>query len=278
MSGVPLSPTAVPQVVLPIDEVPAQAVETKPPQVLRFHLSERLLHWSIAVPFMTCFTSAAVLALFFGRDNPGIPRQVFAITHRVSGIALIVLPLLTAWRHQRDYRVHLDNIRQAWTWVLDDVKWLFLMGAAAISKRIQLPEQGKFNAAEKLNFMMVMCTYPLFILTGVQLLFPGIHFLGWVLHVVLALLAAPLMLGHIYMALINPGTRIGLTGMVTGYVDRRWAQHHYTRWYRTNFTSPPPPSSALSSADTSPATSEHGREAEPRSARAGTQLLHASAE
>ena len=34
------------------------------------------------------------------------------------------------------------------------------------------------------------------------------------------------------MALINRSTRPALEGMLTGYVDRAWAKHHYRRWYR----------------------------------------------
>ena len=34
------------------------------------------------------------------------------------------------------------------------------------------------------------------------------------------------------MAVINPATRKGLEGMITGFVDRQWAKHHYRRWYR----------------------------------------------
>jgi hypothetical protein len=51
----------------------------------------------------------------------------------------------------------------------------------------------------------------------------------------MALIATPLMLGHVYMALINPDTRVGLSGMLSGYVDRHWARHHYRSWYRENF-------------------------------------------
>ena len=34
------------------------------------------------------------------------------------------------------------------------------------------------------------------------------------------------------MALINPSSRKGLNGMITGHVDREWGKHHYRRWYR----------------------------------------------
>jgi hypothetical protein len=111
------------------------------------------------------------------------------------------------------------------------------MGLATVNKKIKLPDQGKFNAAEKLNFMMVMCTWPMFAITGVLIWLPGIAFASWMVHFALALIAAPLMMGHIFMATVNPSTRIGLSGMISGFVDRDWAMHHYTRWYRENFGS-----------------------------------------
>ena len=40
----------------------------------------------------------------------------------------------------------------------------------------------------------------------------------------MALIATPLLMGHKFMALVNPETRIGLSGMFTGFVDRQWAQ------------------------------------------------------
>jgi formate dehydrogenase subunit gamma len=204
-------------------------------RILRFRKSERVLHWSIALPFMVCFASGFILMAFFNLHSEGVSRSIFAWLHRIAGACLILFPLMTALRSRRDYRIHLYNIKQAWTWVIDDVKWLALMGAAAVSRRIMLPEQGKFNAAEKLNFMMVMSTYPVFIVTGILLWLPGTQFLSWIIHVAAAFIVAPLMIGHIYMALINRDTRPGLSGMLSGYVDRHWARHHYRRWFRDNF-------------------------------------------
>jgi len=139
----------------------------------------------------------------------------------------------------RRWRIHFYNIRQAWVWTFDDIKWLALMGLAALSKRITLPDQGKFNAAEKLNFMMVMVFSPLLIITGLMIWFPETTHLGafgpWLVHFGLATLAVPLMLGHMVMATLNPSTRIGLPGMITGFVSREWAAHHYARWFREQF-------------------------------------------
>jgi len=203
--------------------------------VLRFRVSERMVHWAIAVPFMVCFATALVLVAFYNNHPQRGFRSVFSWAHRISGLLLIILPPLALFRGRHEQRIHLENIKQAWSWGLDDLKWLARSGLAALSSRISLPEQGKFNAAEKLNFMMVMATYPVFILTGVMIWLPGVAFFSWVLHFFLAVIATPLMLGHIFMATINPSTRIGLQGMFSGFVDRRWAKHHYRKWYRENF-------------------------------------------
>ena len=205
------------------------------PKVLRFRQSERWLHWGLAVPFLVCLGSAATLIAFYN-FFPGRPhRDLVSWIHKAGGISLVVLPLLALARRPSEMRLHFHNIRQAWGWTLKDLKWLALLAAAAVSKRVRLPEQGKFNAGEKLNFMGIMTSYPLFIVTGALIWLTGANLLAWIAHVACALVVAPLVIGHVYMALINPGTRKGLSGMVTGYVDRDWAREHYREWYRDTY-------------------------------------------
>ena len=204
-------------------------------RILRFRVSERLVHWAIAVPFLLCFSTALVLVFMYNPDPSRPYRAMFSWTHRISGISLTLLPLIVIIRKRGDYRIYFNNIRQAWIWTAEDFKWLLLMGLAALSSRFKLPEQGKFNAAEKINFMTLMATYPLYIATGITMWLTDVAFLSWVLHFCMALLAAPLVAGHLYMAMINPASRKGLHGMISGFVDSKWARHHYGRWYREEF-------------------------------------------
>jgi formate dehydrogenase subunit gamma len=201
-------------------------------KILRFAKSERLLHWSIAGPFLVSFATGVTLALVYNPDPSRPLRGAFALVHRISGIALMIFPLLAVIKSRGDARIHFYNIRQAWIWVYDDFKWLALMGLAAVNSSIKLPEQGKFNAAEKINFMVLMTTYPLYVFTGLLMWLTHLPVLSWILHFLMAVFAAPLLLGHLYMALINTSTRPGLHGMISGHVDRHWAKHHYRRWYR----------------------------------------------
>jgi len=200
--------------------------------ILRFRESERLLHWSIAIPFMICWVTALILILVYNPVPTRPLRAVFAVTHRISGLCLVILPLLSLYLKRQDFKIHLHNIKHAWRWSLEDLKWLLLMGLAAINKKIVLPEQGKFNAAEKVNFMLVMLGWAVFTVTGIMMFIQEMPWFPWLVHAFAAFLVTPAMLGHIYMATINPETRTGISGMISGYVERHWAKHHYARWYR----------------------------------------------
>ena len=211
----------------------ADAQETT--EILRFRISERHLHWAIAVPFMICYATALVLVTVYNPDPTRPFRAAFSWVHRLSGIALCVGPILMLLRHRHDFAVHFGNTRVAWRWRLDDIRWLLLMGPATVNKRIALPHQEKFNAAEKINFMMLTATWPIYIVTGLLIWMPGVAYLSWIVHLSMAAAATPLIAGHIFMATVNPDTRVGLSGMITGYVDPHWAHHHYRHWFDETF-------------------------------------------
>lgn len=206
-----------------------------PPRIQRFLAGERMLHWALAVPYLLLYGTALMMLIFYGEPHPRRFREAFALLHRVVGVALIVLPPIALLRGAADWRAHLENLREGWYWTRDDTRWLLLFPRAAMNPKIKLPEEDKFNAAEKLNFMMLSVTYPLYITTGLMVWMPGVAFFPYLAHITMAVLGLPLVMGHIFMAAVNPATRVGLSGMVTGWVDREWARHHYRRWYRERF-------------------------------------------
>ncbi len=210
-------------------------MSSDPNTVLRFRTCERHLHWALAIPFKVCYLTAVILVLVYNPDPTRPLRMVFSWIHRASGICLAVLPVATILWHRRDFSLHLDNVRRAWTWSLDDFKWLGLMGLAMVNPRVRLPHQGKFNAAEKINFMALTVTYPMYLVTGLTIWFLSPAFVSWLIHFSMATMATPLVFGHIFMATANPDTRVGLSGMITGFVDRHWAHHHYRLWYDEHF-------------------------------------------
>lgn len=220
-----------------VTTVPPQATTHAqlPPQILRFLPGERFLHWALAGPFVLLYLSAGLMFLFYGEPYPRDFRHAFAVAHRVFGVMLIVLPPLALLRGNADWRIHLSNMREGWRWTAADIRWLLLFPKNAVNPKVELPEQGKFNAAEKINFMMVSTFYPLYIITGIMVWLPGVAIVAYLSHYAMAAAGVPLVVGHIFMATIAPSTRVGLSGMMTGWVDRNWAKHHYRRWYREHF-------------------------------------------
>ncbi len=204
-------------------------------KILRFRQSERMIHWAVTIPFMVCYSTAMILVFFYNPYPGRLYRDFFSWIHRISGICLIVLPILVMISNRRDFRIFFDNIKQAWVWTFEDFKWIFLKGLATVSKKTKLPDQGKFNAAEKLNFMILMCTSPLYIITGFLIWYYEGIIVFWLIHFLMALITTPLILGHIFMATINPSTRSALSGMISGMVDRKYVKHHHGLWYKQEF-------------------------------------------
>ncbi len=205
--------------------------------VLRFQTSERVPHWAIAVPFITCYFTALVLIIYYNNTPDRPYHDLFAWTHRISGISLFILPLIVLLSNLHDFKVFSYNIKQAWSWSKRDFKWLLFMCLSVVSKKVSLPEQGKFNAAEKMNFMTLMFTYPVYIITGIFIWITDSSLLPWLVHFIIAIISTPLMFGHMFMAMINPKTRIALSGMISGFVDKEYVKDHHALWYREQFES-----------------------------------------
>ena len=75
----------------------------------------------------------------------------------------------------------------------------------------------------------------LFVITGLLLLYGEVATrfrlsATIVLHDGLTLLATVLVLGHIYLSLVNPPTRPAMRGIIQGDVSEEWAAKHHANW------------------------------------------------
>ena len=91
------------------------------------------------------------------------------------------------------------------------------------------PPVGRFNGGQKINARLALGGLVGLYATGVYLLTFGRSTFGH-LHGPFAFLTTALIVGHIFMAVVNPSTRHALRGMTLGTVDRDWAAHHFPRW------------------------------------------------
>jgi formate dehydrogenase subunit gamma len=206
--------------------------------VTRFEVPTRIVHWALAGPFVVLLLSGLtnfvprLKATQFGGE------RLFAWLHVVTGfgalaaVVLLVLPQLA----QRSARADLREIARVG---LDDYLWMqhqFLTAAGASSRA---PAARKFNAGQKLNAAISLGATAALLGTGLIL---GINFVSkrvftvafvesvfpW--HTWVALLFVPVLLGHLYLALLNPSTREALRAITMGCVRRSWAAQHHAAW------------------------------------------------
>ena len=188
----------------------------------RFSRTERTLHWVHASAFLVLFVSGLCLYLpslseLIGRRPLLKDIHVYTALIWLAALALIVLA--------GDRRRLLAAAREIDTFDDDDLAWL---------RRRRAP-QGRFNAGQKINAIVTAALAVLFAITGFFLWYGERDHAfrlqnALLVHDWLMYIAFFLLLGHLYLALINPSTRHSLSGMTRGWVREDWALRHHRKW------------------------------------------------
>ncbi len=204
----------------------------------RFALPTRMAHWALAVPFL--------LLLLTGLTNywPRLKAtqvadvRLYAWLHVVLGFAMvgILVWVLLTLLPRRPVR---SDVRQLADVGLDDYLWVQHQALRFAGEDSTAPPVRKFNAGQKVNALLSAAFTAGLLFTGVVL---GINYttkevfsvdfvepvFQW--HTRLALLFVPVLLGHVYLAVLHPSTRESLRGMTLGRVRREWARRHHPAW------------------------------------------------
>jgi formate dehydrogenase subunit gamma len=196
-------------------------VSGKRRELLRFDLTERLVHWTLAVIVIVMLATGAelwfqVLSVAFGH------RALVEEIHVYAGLAIpvpLVVGALGPWR-----RALLTDLHRLNRWPSGEARW-FRPGG-------RRPRIGKFNPGQKLNAALLGGALLVMIGTGILmrwapsslLRFQGgattVHDLGFVL-------IAALVVGHIVLAVTHPAA---MRSMIHGRVSEAWAKLHAPRW------------------------------------------------
>jgi formate dehydrogenase subunit gamma len=199
------------------------------PQADRFDLTERLLHWGFAIPFL--LTMATGLGLYFPElAKLAGNRELVRDLHRFTGLATVLLPLLIVAFGDRG-RIRRDA-RDIDLWSADDRRWFRAWVWRKFGGRDSLPPQGRFNAGQKFNAVLTAGCVLWLAVTGL-VIFPGIHPPFWLvsnsrnLHNLAWIVLTPAVVGHVYLAAVYPPTRTGLSGIITGRVPLAWLRRHH---------------------------------------------------
>jgi len=202
-------------------------------RVVRFTVTERALHWALASGYLLLLASglplmAPSLQSWIRGYSPIIGERL----HLASAIFWVVamLAVLAVGDRRRIVRTLTEMRRLGGDdrrWLVRFPRWL----VATPTERARLDRAvGRFNAGQKVNALFTLVTAALLLITGIALWPFGAGGLWRAAHRWLTLLVLIPIAGHVFLAVIFPSTRQGLTGMLDGRVDREWAATHHPRW------------------------------------------------
>jgi formate dehydrogenase subunit gamma len=191
-------------------------------RVQRFTKSERAVHWLTALAFFSLLLSGLVVGRRGTFHNVMYAWHLASAGVLICGVALVVVA--------GNRRALGRTTRELGRLHSEDRKWLATAPAHLLAGAPE-PAAGRFNAGQKLNFVLVCCLLAVLYVSGVDTIVIGTHhnliFGG---HKIATIAACVLVAGHLYMALVNRATRPALRSMLTGDVDGEWAREHYPGW------------------------------------------------
>jgi formate dehydrogenase subunit gamma len=186
----------------------------------RFTKTERAAHWLVAGAFSVMLFSGGQVPHRWTWTTPALDVHVGAAAVLVAGLTGLLL--------FGNGRALSRTARELRRLDADDRAWLKPL---RILRRRPAPPAGRFNAGQKMNARLALLGLVGLYSTGIYLLVFGRSAFGH-LHGPFAALTTFLIVGHIFMAVVNPSTRHALRGMTLGSVDRDWAAHHFPRWVK----------------------------------------------
>jgi len=221
----------------------SDGVPRRAPVIVRFSATERAFHWGVALPTLVLLVTG--LFLRFGWLQSlmvGYDRRVGLRLHLVAGAAFLFGPLLVILFGNRHplaeaARTLLRMDRGDLRFLRDLPRWLRNDPEAG-------GDVGRFNGGQKLNTLVSGITLLIATATGVFLwVSPPLSNaatgaipvpISWVaiVHEATTYILLPVLIGHLFMALVHPRTRESLRGILFGFVDAEWACRHHPRWYR----------------------------------------------
>jgi len=196
--------------------------------IVRYDAGARTIHWTVAISFVLLALSGLALfhpAMFWLSDLFGGGTWT-RILHPFIGLVMFVAFVLLMLRLWSDNRMG-DR----------DWQWLKQWRDVVNNREENLPEVGRYNAGQKLLFMvLVICVFGL-LLSGFVIWRPyfapyfpvGLARVAATLHAICAFLIICSIIVHVYAGIWVKGS---IQAMTRGTVTPGWAWKHHRAWFR----------------------------------------------
>ncbi len=201
----------------------------------KYTFVERLLHWVHTVSFVPLVITGLVLFLDVLKPlAQGEAGLWMRWVHRLAAILFIGEPVVYGILQPRRLWMHITEFSMD----RSDLGWMKnAFGYSVLGRHGDMPPQGRFNTGEKMNGIVMIVTWALFVGSGLILWFgkgtvpPGLFRLMVVLHDVTMIAAVAMFLVHLYLAVAHPLLWAALVSMRFGYTSASYAAEHHAKWY-----------------------------------------------
>jgi len=201
---------------------------TQPRMIQRYSTSQRINHWIIAITFVLLAVSGLALfhPSFYWMSNLLGGGVWTRILHPFIGVLMALCFFIFAARMFRH-----NFLTRA------DVKWMRHIPDMLNMKEERMPEQGRYNAGQKLLFFALLFLVLGLLVTGVVMW--RSYFSQWfsielirlssLLHALFAFLMICAIIMHIYAGIWVKGS---IRAMTRGTVTPGWVWKHHRAWLR----------------------------------------------
>jgi formate dehydrogenase subunit gamma len=201
----------------------------------KYTFVERLLHWLNIVSFVPLVATGLVLYLDFLKPlAQGEAGEWMRFVHRLAAILFIGEPVIYGILQPRRLWMHIKEF----SFERDDIGWMKnAFGYYVLGRHTDMPPQGRFNTGEKINGVVMILTWALFVGTGLIMWFgkglvpADIFRLMVMVHDLTMIAAVCMFIVHLYLALAHPLMWAALVSMRFGYTSASYAAEHHAKWY-----------------------------------------------
>jgi formate dehydrogenase subunit gamma len=205
-------------------------------RIERFSKAARVTHWIYTITFfLLLFTGLTIFVKSFAFLNVIFGgAQGARIIHRIAGVLFIIVPIYSYLVNRKAAN---EFLKEVTSFDKDNVAFLKAFPKEFLGLHPNVPQQGKFNGGEKINSLLTIIGGILFASSGLIMWFPEVMpaiivQVSYLVHDLATVLCGTAIFGHMYLALLHPGTKEAINGMTKGTVSEDFAKNHYGKWYK----------------------------------------------
>ena len=204
--------------------------------ILAFNTVQRLTHWLVTVAFaILVLTGLTLFIPWIGNLAQGSAGQLLRQWHRfgfVIGVVAVLIYLIFAPKSL------FGSLKRIFRWGKNEFGWLKAAPAYYFTgDEEKMPPQDKFNAGQKLWYLVVVIGGLILLITGLLMWFgqgtisSGLFRISALLHSLTAIVMVLFFMVHFHLAVVHPLMKDSLNSMRFGYLPEQFVKSHHARWY-----------------------------------------------